>query len=155
MRGKRAPKRTIQADPKFSSTSIAKLINYIMERVKKSTAQSIVYDAFDIISEKTKQDPVVIFEKAIKNISPQVEVRSRRVGGANYQIPIEVRGERKYTLACRWLLTAARARKGKPMAGKLADEIMGASKNEGSAIKKREDTHRMAESNRAFAHFAR
>jgi len=155
MRGKQAPKRVIQPDPKFNSTSIAKLINYIMQKGKKSTAQSIVYDAFDIISEKTKQDPISVFDKAIKNISPQVEVKSRRVGGANYQIPIEVRGDRKYTLSCRWLLIATRARKGKPMAGKLADELMAASKNEGGAMKKREDTHRMAEANRAFAHFAR
>jgi small subunit ribosomal protein S7 len=155
MRGKQAPKRVIKPDPKFSSTAIAKLINYIMKKGKKSTAQSIVYNAFDIISEKTKQDPITVFDKAIKNITPQVEVKSRRVGGANYQIPIEVRGDRKNTLAYRWLLIAARARKGKPMAGKLADELMAAAINEGSAIKKREDIHRMAESNRAFAHFAR
>ena len=154
MRGKRAPKRKIQPDPKFNSTSIAKLINYIMDRGKKSTAQGIVYDCFDILSEKTKQDPLSVYEQAIKNISPQLEVRSRRVGGANYQIPVEVRGDRKYTLACRWLLAGARARKGKKMAGKLADEILAATKNEGAAMKKKEDTIRMAESNRAFAHFA-
>ena len=125
-----------------------------MDRGKKTTAQGIVYDCFDIISEKTKQDPLSVYEQAIKNISPQLEVRSRRVGGSNYQIPIEVRGDRKYTLACRWLLGAARARKGKKMAEKLADEILAAIKNEGSAIKKKEDTLRMAESNRAFAHFS-
>lgn len=154
MRGKSAPKRKIEPDPKFNSLSIAKLINYIMDRGKKTTAQGIVYDCFDIISEKTKQDPLSVYEQAIKNISPQLEVRSRRVGGSNYQIPIEVRGDRKYTLACRWLLGAARARKGKKMAEKLADEILAAIKNEGSAIKKKEDTLRMAESNRAFAHFS-
>jgi small subunit ribosomal protein S7 len=153
MRGKRAPKRVIAPDQKFNSVSIAKLINYIMHGGKKSTAQRIVYNMLDIISEKTKQDPLVVFDQAIKNISPQLEVRSRRVGGANYQIPIEVRGERKYALACRWILAAARARKGKPMEGKLADELMAAAKNEGAAMKKKEDTLRMAESNRAFAHF--
>ncbi|PIR56616.1 MAG: 30S ribosomal protein S7 [Parcubacteria group bacterium CG_4_9_14_0_2_um_filter_41_8] len=154
MRGKQAPKRAIAPDPKFNSTSIAKLINYIMDRGKKTTAQGIVYDCFDILAEKTKQDPLSVYERAIKNISPQLEVRSRRVGGANYQIPIEVRGERKYTLACRWLLAAARARKGKKMSGKLADELLAATNGEGAAMKKKEDMVRMAEANRAFAHFA-
>ena len=154
MRGKQAPKRIIAPDAKFNSVSIAKLINYIMKGGKKTTAQGIVYDCFDIIAEKTKQDPLSVYEHAIKNISPQLEIKSRRVGGANYQIPIEVRGERKYTLACRWLLIAARAHKGKRMAVKLADEILSATKNEGAAIKKKEDTVRMAEANRAFAHFA-
>ncbi|MDP6571289.1 MAG: 30S ribosomal protein S7 [Patescibacteria group bacterium] len=153
MRGKQAPKRTIHPDPKFNSTTIAKFINYVMRRGKKSTAQKVVYGMLDAISEKTKQDPLTVFDHAIKNISPQLEVKSRRVGGANYQIPIEVRGERKYTLACRWLLAAAKARKGKPMHAKLADEIIAATKNEGAAMKKKEDTLRMAESNRAFAHF--
>ncbi|PIQ80025.1 MAG: 30S ribosomal protein S7, partial [Parcubacteria group bacterium CG11_big_fil_rev_8_21_14_0_20_41_14] len=152
MRGKQAPKRAIAPDPKFNSTSIAKLINYIMDRGKKTTAQGIVYDCFDILAEKTKQDPLSVYERAIKNISPQLEVRSRRVGGANYQIPIEVRGERKYTLACRWLLAAARARKGKKMSGKLADELLAATNGEGAAMKKKEDMVRMAEANRAFAH---
>jgi len=125
-----------------------------MDRGKKTTAQGIVYDCFDILAEKTKQDPLSVYERAIKNISPQLEVRSRRVGGANYQIPIEVRGERKYTLACRWLLAAARARKGKKMSGKLADELLAATNGEGAAMKKKEDMVRMAEANRAFAHFA-
>ena len=154
MRGKPAPKRIIAPDPKFSSVAIAKLINYVMERGKKSTAQAVIYNCFAIISEKTKQNPMDVFDKAMKNVTPILEVRSRRVGGANYQVPVEVRGDRKLTLAYRWLLIAARDRKGKPMAEKLADELIAASKNEGTAIKKREDVHRMAEANRAFAHFA-
>lgn len=154
MRGKQAPKRVIAPDPKFNSVTIAKLINYVMERGKKTVAQSIVYGAFDIISAKSKQDPIEIFEKAMKNVTPILEVRSRRVGGANYQVPVEVRGDRKLALAFRWLLIAAAGRKGKPMAEKLAEELMAAAKNEGAAIKKREDVHRMAEANRAFAHFA-
>ncbi len=154
MRGKRASKRVIAPDPKFNSVTIAKLINYVMERGKKSTAQAVVYGAFAIMAAKTKQDPLAIFDKAMKNVTPILEVRSRRVGGANYQVPIEVRGERKLALAFRWLLIAARTRKGKPMAEKLADELISASKGEGTAMKKREDVHRMAEANRAFAHFA-
>jgi len=131
-----------------------KLINYVMERGKKSTAQAVIYDCFAIMSEKTKQDPMAIFDKAMKNVTPILEVRSRRVGGANYQVPVEVRGDRKLTLAYRWLLIAARDRKGKPMAEKLADELIAASENQGDAIKKKEDVLRMAEANRAFAHFA-
>ncbi len=154
MRGKKATKRNIEPDPKFNSINISKLINYVIKNGKKSVAQGIVYESFDIISEKTKQDPESIFEQAIKNVSPQLEVRSRRVGGANYQIPVEVRGDRKYNLACRWILTAARTRRGKKMAFKLAEEIISASKGEGAAIKKKEDTLRMAEANKAFAHFA-
>jgi len=154
MRGKKAPKRHIDPDPRFHSTTIAKLINYVMDSGKKSIAQGIVYDAFDRISEKTKQDPVQVFETALKNVTPVLEVRSRRVGGSNFQVPIEVRGERRLALAFRWILIAARARKGKAMAHRLADELMAAANNEGAAIKKREDVHRMAESNRAFAHFA-
>ena len=125
-----------------------------MRRGKKSVAARIVYDSFDIISVKTKQDPLEFFEKALKNVQPQIEVRSRRVGGANYQIPVEVKGERKNALAFRWLLLAARARKGRPMAERLAEELMSAAKGEGSAVKKRDDVHRMAEANRAFAHFS-
>ena len=136
MRGKKAPRRKIQPDPKFNSGNIAKFTNYVMERGKKATARGVVYRSLDIISEKTKQDALSVFDKAIKNISPQVEVRSKRVGGSNYQVPVEVRGDRKFTLACRWLLAAARSRKGKPMAGKLADELMAAAKGEGAAIKK-------------------
>ncbi len=153
MRGKPAPKRALKPDPKYQSTTIAKLINIIMEGGKKSVAQRIVYDAFDIIRDQTKQDPLGIFNKAIKNVAPTVEVRSRRVGGANYQVPMQVRGDRRMALAYRWLLTAARKRKGKPMKHKLAEELLAASENMGDAVKKRDDMHRMAEANRAFAHF--
>ncbi|MBI2050474.1 MAG: 30S ribosomal protein S7 [Parcubacteria group bacterium] len=153
MRGKKAPRRVIAPDQKFNSTSIAKFINYVMQRGKKSTATGIVYRMLDVVSEKAKQDPLAVYEQAIKNVSPQLEVRSKRVGGANYQIPIEVRGDRKYTLACRWILSAAKARKGKAMHQKLADEILAAASGEGAAIKKKEDMVRMAEANRAFAHF--
>ena len=154
MRGKQAPKRDIQPDPKFNNEVIAKFVNYVMERGKKSTAQRIVYDAFEVISQNTKRDPVEVFEQALKNVIPNVEVRSRRIGGANYQIPVEVRGDRRHALAFRWILEAARSKKGKSMKDKLASELMSAAKGEGDAIKKREDVHRMAESNRAFAHFA-
>ena len=154
MRGKQAPKRKIAPDPKFNSVKIAKFINYIMRRGKKTTAQKVVYGAFEIISDRIKGDPIQIFEKAIKNISPNLEVKSRRIGGANYQIPKVVSSDRKLVLAYRWLINAAKSRKGKPMSEKLADEIMSAAKGEGEAVKKREDTHRMAEANRAFAHFA-
>jgi len=153
MRGKKAPRRVIAPDQKFNSTSIAKFINYVMQRGKKSTATAIVYQMLDVVSEKAKQDPLAVYEQAIKNVSPQLEVRSKRVGGSNYQIPVEVRGDRKYTLACRWILAAAKARKGKAMHQKLADEILAAASGEGNAIKKKEDMVRMAEANRAFAHF--
>ena len=126
-----------------------------MEEGKRSTAERIVYGAFDRIKTITKEEPTVIFDKAIENASPLLEVVSRRVGGANYQIPEEVKPERKFVLALRWIINAARSKKGKPMAEKLADEIIAASKNEGTAIKKKQDMHRMAEANRAFAHFAR
>jgi len=140
---------------KFNSTKVEKFINSVMWDGKKSTARKVVYDAFDIIQEKTKvESPIEIFEEAIRNVGPAMEIRSRRVGGANYQVPREVRPERKQALAYRWILAAARARKGMPMANRLAEEIIAASKNEGPAIKKREDTHKMAESNKAFAHFA-
>jgi len=155
MRGKQAPKRTITPDPRFGNLLVAKLINYVMEDGKKSTSQRIVYSAFDEIAEKTKQEPMDIFNEAMKNVMPSIEVRSRRVGGANYQIPTPVRGERKLALSYRWLLTAARAKKGKPMAERLAGEIMLAAQGEGDAVKKRQDVQRMAEANRAFAHFAR
>jgi len=155
MRGRQAPKRDIQADPKFNNTQITKFINYIMTRGKKSTAQKVVYDCFDIISGKTKQDALDVFDKALKNVGPSLEVRGRRIGGANYQIPYPVRQERKFTLACRWLIGAAKKRKGKSMAEKLAMEIMDAASEQGEAYKKKVDTHKMAEANRAFAHFAR
>ena len=143
------------ADLKFNSERVEKFINSVMWDGKKSTARKVVYDAFDIIKEKTKNDnPVEVFETAVRNVGPQMEIRSRRVGGANYQVPREVRAERRQALAFRWILTAARGGKGKPMAEKLAAELMAAANNEGPAIKKRDDTHRMAEANKAFAHFA-
>ena len=155
MRGKQAPKRRIDADPMYNSTNVAKLINYVMYSGKKSTAQKIVYGAFDIIKEKTKKDPLEVFETALRNVSPTLEVKSRRVGGANYQIPIQVRAERRTQLAYRWLLVAARGKKGQAMKEKLASELIAASDNQGEAVKKKADVQRMAEANRAFAHFAR
>src|SRR5882672_9115525 len=142
-------------DLKYGSVRVEKFINSVMWDGKKSTARKVVYDAFDIIKEKTKtENPVELFETAIRNVGPAMEIRSRRVGGANYQVPREVRPERKQALAFRWILIAARGGKGKPMAEKLAAELIAASNNEGFAFKKKEDTHRMAESNKAFAHFA-
>ena len=155
MRGKPAPKRKIKPDVKYNQENISKLINYIMERGKKETAKKIMYDAIDIISLKTKQDALEVFDQAIRNVCPSVEIRGKRVGGANYQVPVAVRPERSFTLGCRWLITAAKARKGKRMAEKMADEIINAFNNEGAAIKKKQDTYRMAEANRAFAHFSR
>lgn len=154
MRGKQSPRREIVPDPKYRSTLIAKFINHIMQRGKKSVAQGIVYGAFDIVKEKSKQDPLTVFDAAMKNVAPILEVKSKRVGGANYQVPIEVRGERRIALAMRWIIDAAAGKKGKPMKIKLAAELMEASMNQGDAVKKRADVHRMAEANRAFAHFA-
>jgi len=155
MRHKKAIKREIAADPKFSSVNLAKFVNYIMKGGKKNAARAIVYDAMDIVAEKTGKNAIEAFEEAIKNVSPAVEVKSRRVGGANYQIPIPVRGERRLSLAFRWMIEAAKTHKGKPMAQKIAEEVVSAASNEGNAVKKRADVHRMAEANRAFAHFAR
>lgn len=155
MRGKPAPKRKIEGDAKYSDLNIAKFINYVMQDGKKSVAESIVYDAFEIIKEKAKQDPRHVFNKAIKKVSPLVEVRGKRVGGANYQVPFQVRGERRYFLGCNWIITAADDRRGRSMAEKLATEILDASNGEGNAYKKREAVHRMAEANKAFAHFSR
>ena len=155
MRGKAIPKRKIKPDTKYNRTDITKLINYIMSHGKKSIAEKVVYGAFDIVEKKTKKDPVETFEKAVDNASPIIEVKSKRVGGATYQVPVEVRGDRKLALAFRWIIGAARSKKGKPMAEKLSQEIMDAASNTGVAIKKKTDTHRMAEANRAFAHFAR
>lgn len=154
MRKPRKNKRVLEPDNTYNSVAIAKLINYIMIGGKKTAAQKIVYGALDIVSKQTEKDPLEMFDLALKNVSPAVEVKSKRVGGANYQVPRDVRGERKLALAFRWLLDAARARKGKPMAEKLAEEIVLATKNEGNAIKKKLDTHRMAEANKAFAHFS-
>lgn len=139
----------------YDSTKISKFINCIMEEGKKNAARSIVYDALDFIKEKTKNDsPLEVFEMALKNAGPTLEVRSRRIGGANYQVPREVRPERRQALAMRWIIEAARSKKGKPMHMKLAEELIAASNNEGEAIKKKENTHKMAEANKAFAHFA-
>ncbi len=153
---RRPTKKTerLSPDHEYQSLKVEKLINYIMERGKKNVARSLVYKAFEIVKEKTKEEPLEVFEAAIRNVAPQVEVRSRRVGGANYQVPHEVRPERKQALTFRWIIAAAKGKKGKGMAIKLADEIMAAAKNEGDAVKKRENVHKMAEANRAFAHFA-
>jgi|SRR3989339_34102 len=155
MRGKPAPKRDILPDPRYHDLEVAKFINYIMRGGKKTIAQTIIYDCFDIIKEKTKQDPRHVFNRAIKQVSPIVEVRGKRVGGANYQVPYQVRTERRFTLACRWIMAAAKAKKGKKMAERLAEELIDAAKGEGGAMKKRVDVHRMAEANKAFAYFAR
>lgn len=155
MRGKQAPKRITKPDPKYSNETVAKLVNYVMRDGKKSIAQKIVYGALAIVSEKTKRSPIEALDEALKNVMPQVEVKSKRVGGANYQIPIPVRGERRLSLAFRWIIEAANTRKGQPMADKLGAEIVMASQNEGDAVRKRNDVHRMADANRAFAHFAR
>jgi len=155
MRGKQATKRKISPDPKYKSVAIAKFINHIMDGGKKSIASRIVYKSFDFIKEKTKKDPLEVFEKAIENISPFIEIRSRRVGGANYQVPTPTTESRRYVLASRWIIDAARKRKGKPMFQKLGQEFIEAAENQGNAIKKKEDVHRMAEANKAFAHFAR
>lgn len=154
MRRKRNITREIAPDMKYGNVQIAKFINYVMRRGKKSTAQKVVYRTFDMIEKKYQQDPLVVFDTAIKNVSPMLEVKSRRVGGATYQVPREVRGPRKLALTYRWILGAARSKKGKPMHEKLAEELIAASKNEGVAIKKKLDTHRMAEANKAFAHFS-
>jgi len=145
----------VSPDLKYNSLKLEKFINYVMLEGKKSTARKVVYGALDEIAKKMKTEtPMEVFETAIRNVGPAMEIRSRRVGGANYQVPREVRPERKQALAYRWMIDAARARKGMPMHRRLAEELMAAAKNEGSAVKKREDTHRMAEANKAFAHFA-
>ena len=152
-RKKRAPKRIPIVDPKFKSVVIPKLINSIMYDGKKTTAEKIVYDALDKIKSKSKEEPISVFNEAINNIKPTVEVRSRRVGGATYQVPVEVRPKRSQALALRWLIDATRKRKDKTMSDKLFNEIFDAYNKKGSSIKKKEDTHKMAESNKAFAHF--
>ncbi len=155
MRRKVKNKNIVKPDIVFNSQKIEKFINYVMERGKKNTARKIVYAAFDLIKEKEKvEDPIEIFDTALKNTSPTVEVRSRRVGGANYQVPREIRPERRSYLSMKWIIDSAKAKKGKPMAEKLCEEIILASKNEGEAVKKRENVHKMAEANKAFAHFA-
>ena len=152
-RKKTQPKKKIVPDPKFNSTIIPKLINNIMYDGKRGVATKIVYDAIEKIKTKSKEEPINIFNEAINNIKPTVEVRSRRVGGATYQVPVEVRPKRSQALALRWLIDASRKRKDKTMSDKLFNEIFDAYNNKGSSIKKKEDTHKMAESNKAFAHY--
>ena len=153
MRKRRAVKRDVLADPIYNSKVVTKLINTIMVDGKKGTAQTILYKAFDLIKEKTKEDPMTTFDKAMENIKPALEVKSRRVGGSNYQVPIEVSPARSQALALRWLVKYSRERGGKGMAENLANELIDASNGTGAAVKKREDTHRMAEANKAFAHY--
>ena len=153
MRKRRAVKRDVLPDPIYNSKLVTKLINTIMIDGKKGTAQTILYEAFDLVKEKTNQDPNEVFEKAMENIKPALEVKSRRVGGANYQVPVEVRPDRARALALRWLVQYAKSRGGHSMAENLANEIIDASNGVGAAVKKREDTHRMAEANKAFAHY--
>ncbi len=154
MRRARSKKRRIDPDPKYGNVLVAKFINVLMERGKKNVAHKVIYTAFDLIKEKTKKDPVEIFDRAVQNVGPLLEVKGRRVGGANYQIPYEGRGYRRNFLAFTWLIESAKNRKGKSMEEKLAAEFLDASKKEGNAMKKRASVHRMAEANKAFAHFA-
>ena len=147
-------KTHLEPDIKYSNLLVAKLINYLMQNGNKAAAMKIVYGAFEILEKKTSKPALEIFDKAMENVSPQMELRSRRVGGANYQVPKEVRPERKIALALRWIINAARSQKGKPMHEKLAEELLNAANNTGNAVKKKMDTHRMAEANKAFAHFA-
>ena len=153
MRKKRAEKRYVKPDPKFNDMIVAKFVNAIMYEGKKSVARDIVYSAFDILEEKTKKPGIEVFKKAMSNVQPLIEVRSRRVGGATYQVPMEVRPERRIALAMRWIKTYARKRSEKSMSVKLANELLAASNNEGSSVKKKEETHKMAEANKAFAHY--
>ena len=152
-RKKQAPKRIMYADAKYQSLILTKFINFIMYDGKRSVAEKIIYTALEKIKEKTKQDPIKVFNDAISNVRPNLEVRSRRVGGATYQVPVEVKSKRSQTLALRWILEASRKRKNKTMSDKLFYELVDASQGNGSSIKKREDTHKMAESNKAFAHY--
>ena len=153
MRKKRSDKRRTMADPRFNDVMIAKFVNNIMIQGKKNTARKIVYEALDIVGKKTETDPIEVFRKAIQNVSPAIEIRPRRVGGATYQVPMEVREERRIALAIRWLKLYASERRDKSMASRLASELMAAANGEGSSVKKRDDVHRMAEANKAFAHF--
>ncbi len=153
MRKKRAEKRKIIADPRYRDVIVSRFINNIMIQGRKNTARNLLYGAFSAIAEKTKEEPLDIFRKAMANVAPMVEVRSRRVGGATYQVPVDVREDRRIALAIRWIKTYAKQRRDKSMSQKLAAEIIAASKGEGSSVKKREDTHRMADANKAFAHF--
>ena len=153
MRRRRPEKRQVLPDPVYNDILVTKFVNYVMECGKKGVAEKIFYGAMEAIKQKTKTDGVVIFEKAIENASPSVEVKSRRIGGATYQVPIEVPKKRRFYLAAKWIINAAKSRSGKPMAEKLATELISAANGDGGAIKKKDDTHRMAEANKAFAHF--
>jgi small subunit ribosomal protein S7 len=153
MRKKKAPKRYVQPDPKFGEVMITQFVNRLMYQGKKSVAYGAFYDALTLVEDRTKENGLDIWKKAIQNVGPSVEVKTRRIGGANFQIPTEVRGERKVSVAMKWLIQYSRERNGKSMADKLATEIVAASKGEGGAFKKKEDTHKMAEANKAFAHF--
>ena len=152
-RRRRAERRDIIPDAKYGDSVLAKFMNSLMYAGKKSAAEGIIYGAFDAIQSKTKQDPLVVFHEALRNVSPAIEVKSRRVGGATYQVPVEVRQDRSRALAIRWIINAARARNEPNMQGRLSGELMDAANNRGSAVKKREDTHKMAEANRAFSHY--
>ncbi len=147
------PKRKVQPDPRYGDRLVAKFINCLMLRGKKSVAERILYGAFDIIERRTKDDPLRIFKKAVENVKPSLEVKSRRVGGSTYQVPVEIRGERRTALGIRWLISYARKRHEKTMAEKLAGELMDAAAGRGNAAKKKDDTHKMAEANKAFAHY--
>ncbi len=149
----RPPRRVVEPDLRYNSELLAAFINKVMKRGKKSTARRLVYDAMDIIAQRTNTDPLAVFEQAVRNASPLLEVKPRRVGGATYQVPVEVSGHRRVSLAMRWLLASARNRAGKTFSQKMADELMDAARNTGVTIKRREDTHRMAEANKAFAHY--
>ena len=153
MRRRRAEKRQVIPDPKYKNTTVSRFINVVMKEGKKAVAERIVYRCFDIMAEKTGKPAIEVFQKAMDNARPLLEIKPRRIGGATYQVPIEVRPERGTSIAMRWIRNFARAKKGKPMEIKLADELLDAYKGEGSAIKKREDTHKMAEANKAFAHY--
>ena len=155
MRRRRQEKRSINPDPKFNDLQVAKFMNYLLVGGKKGIAEKILYDAFDIVKEKSSKDPVDIFKKALNNAAPHVEVKSKRIGGATYQVPIEVPNRRQFYLAAHWIIDSAKKKSGSPMSSRLAGELLSASNNEGNAIKKKEDTHRMAEANKAFAHFGR
>jgi len=153
-RQRKKKKHIIPPDPVYGDVTVAKFINQVMRRGKKTIARKIVYKSLDIIKEKTKKDPLEVFEQALKNAAPFLEVKPKRIGGATYQVPREVKRERRLTLAMRWIIQASKSKKGKAMKEKLAEELIGAANNTGWAVKKKEDTHRMAEANRAFAHFA-
>ncbi len=153
MRKRRAEKRYIKSDPRYNDILVAKFVNYLMWDGKKSTSRELVYQSFDLIEKKTKKPAIEVFKKAVDNVQPLVEVRSRRVGGATYQVPMEVRPERRIALALRWIRNYSRDRKEKTMAAKLSGELIAAANGEGASVKKKDDVHRMAEANKAFAHF--